>query len=465
MRQIWVVCVYGVRHFASIFESIKQFFVGLGLKIVRVLVQVKPHVLRAGKKASNPFRGVGRFFIYTVATPVYRLLFLGRRHFEKLYRPAKNKFMFFVTNRYSVHAILIGLVLFTVGMNLGTEDVRAESFGEQSLMYAIVTQTDNEIIEEFAATEVAVEYSSVQYRESTALSPYARGVDFLGSESSTVLVGGGALTAPTISDGAASTAPRTEIETYVAVSGDTFSTIAEQFGISLNTLLWSNNLSVRSVLKPGAELSILPTSGVAHKVSSGDTLNSIANKYDAEPEDILNFNRLASADDLVAGEQLIVPGGEVQYSAPSRSSAITSVITSPTTSTPTTTSTIAPSTSGSGRMLWPTDLYVITQYYGWRHTGIDIDCHYTNDNYAADYGVVQYSGWKSGYGYTVEINHGNGIVTRYGHHASLYVSAGQQVTPGQPLGRCGTTGRSTGTHLHFEVIVNGGFRNPLEYIK
>lgn len=450
----------------SIFESIKQFVVGIGLKTVRGLVQAKPYVLGFMDKAVNPFRGLGRFFIYALGTPLYRVGFLARRHFEKLYRPAKNKFMFFITNRYSVHVVLIALVGFTAGINVSAGDVRAETFGEQTLMYALVTEADNEIIEEFAVTDVALEYSSVQYREATTLSSFSRGIDFIDGTSSTVLVGGSALSAPTISDGAASTADRTDIESYIVLGGDTFSTIAEQFGISLDTLLWANDLSVRSVLKPGSELIILPTSGIAHTVKSGDTLSSIAKKYDAESEEVLSFNRLASADDLIIGEEIIVPGGEIQVVTPTRSTTFTSVLSSPTTTvTPTTTSTISPSTTGSGAMVWPTDLYTITQYYGWRHTGVDIDCHFDNDNYAADYGVVQFSGWKGGYGNAVEINHGNGIVTRYAHNATNYVSAGQQVVKGQAIGRCGTTGRSTGTHIHFEVMVNGSFRNPLEYLR
>jgi len=116
-------------------------------------------------------------------------------------------------------------------------------------------------------------------------------------------------------------------------------------------------------------------------------------------------------------------------------------------------------------MIWPTDLRTITQYYGWRHTGVDIDCGWDNTNYAAMDGIVESSGWNGGYGYAIDINHGNGITTRYGHNASLYVSAGQYVSQGQAIGLCGTTGRSTGTHLHFEVIASGRFKNPLEYVR
>lgn len=372
--------------------------------------------------------------------------------------------MFLLTNRYAVHATIVLIVASTVVLNIQTTEVRAETFGEKSLLYELVAQEGIEIIEETALDIEDIDVSSVNYRQPGALSSFARGVDFLPLDDVSVsLIGGGGLSAPTFSDGAESIAPREGVEVYIAQSGDTLSTIAGQFGISLNTLLWANDLSVRSVLKPGAELTILPTSGVKHIVESGDTLSSISKEYSVEEDEIVKYNKLASANDLVVGEGLIVPNGEIAAPAPSRTTpSVTSVFTP---SIPTTTSSADPATSGSGVMVWPADLRVITQYYGWRHTGLDVDCKFTNDNYAADDGIVQYSGWKSGYGYTVEINHGNGIMTRYGHHASLYVTAGEQVAKGQAIGRCGTTGKSTGTHLHFEVVVGGRFKNPLEYIR
>lgn len=400
-----------------------------------------------------------------VFVPTYRVFYVLKKRLDKAWRPAKNRFMVFVTNRYAVHVTMGVIALVVIGVNVQTTEVRAESFGEKSLMYSIATGEDTQIIEE--TKEDAVEITSVSYREATGIASYNRGVDFIGGDQVPVaILGGGTLASPTISEGAESTAPRTEIETYAVQGGDTLSTIASQFGISLNTLLWANNLTVRSVLKPGSELTILPTSGVKHEVGSGDTVASIAEKYDADEEEIIKFNRLASAEDIVIGEDLIVPGGEIAAPAPpARSTSVASVFTQPTSTIPTTTSDAQPAVSGSGSMIWPTDLYVITQYFGWNHTGVDIDCHFTNDNYAADDGIVQFAGWKGGYGYAVEVNHGNGLVTRYGHHASLYVQAGDQVSKGQALGRCGTTGRSTGTHLHFEVIVNGAFKNPLEYIR
>ncbi|MCH8049485.1 M23 family metallopeptidase, partial [Patescibacteria group bacterium] len=408
---------------------------------------------------------VWRIFVGMVLVPIYRLIYMMRKSFSHVYRPAKNKLMLLLTNRLAVHVVIAAIVIVTGILNFQTDEVRAETFGEKSLLYSIITEQEGELIEEFAGEGAAIEFAALSYRDRTALTSFIRGIDFIGPEdiSAISFIGGGTIVAPTISESDASIAPREGIELYVVEIGDTLSTIAEKFGISVNTLLWSNALSVRSVLRPGDEIQILPVSGVKHTVKSGDTLSSIAKKYDIEADEILEFNKLASADDLVIGEELIVPGGVVE--APRlvrRSTSITRVFGSP--SIPTTSSD-QPSVAGTGSLIWPTDLRRITQYYGWRHTGLDIDCGFNNTNYAADHGIVQYAGWKGGYGYAVEINHGNGIVTRYGHHSSLYVSAGQQVSRGEAIGRCGTTGRSTGTHLHFEVIVGGRYRNPLEYIR
>ncbi|MFH1766601.1 MAG: M23 family metallopeptidase [Patescibacteria group bacterium] len=442
-------------------DNIKQFIVSWSLKVIRLLVRLKPTFAKIISSAWNPFRRIGRIFVSLVLVPIYRGFFFFRSEIGKAYRPAKNKFMLLVTNRFTIHVVVATVVIITGVLNFQTTSVRAETFGEKSLMYKLVSHQDAAFIDEYALEREELNVVAVSYRQPGVLSPSSFGTGSAALATAIVpITGSGAVSALTFSDSAASIAARTESEIYTVEAGDTISTIAEKFGISITTLLWANNLSVRSVLKPGNELTILPVSGVAHTVKSGDTLSSIAKKYGADSEEILAFNKLASANDLAVGESLIVPGGEIQAPAPV-SRPIASAPSQPSSGS---SSAVQPS-PGTGTMVWPSDLRAITQYFGWSHTGLDVDCHYTNNNYAADDGIVQYSGWKNGYGYVVEINHGNGIVTRYGHHASLYVSAGQQVTSGQAIGLCGTTGRSTGTHLHFEVIVNGSYKNPLGYIR
>ena len=120
--------------------------------------------------------------------------------------------------------------------------------------------------------------------------------------------------------------------------------------------------------------------------------------------------------------------------------------------------------AGDG-FVWPAGVRRISQYYSWRHTGLDIAGPTGTNIYAMDSGVVTFSGVSNGYGYNILVDHGNGMKTRYAHASKLYVEKGETVTKGQVIMAMGSTGWSTGPHLHFEVIVNGAKKNPLSYIK
>ncbi len=440
------------------------------LKAVRILVRIKPVFLRALNSVFGPMRVVTKVLVFALV-PVYQLLFSLKRHLMAVYKPAKNKMMLVVANRYTVHGVIIGVVLIVGVLNLQTSIVRAEGFGEQSLMYALVAEDAGRIVQEYASEDVVLSVASVEYRERTGVSiESTQAVAVLEEDiavSEELLYGGEALVAipgtETATVAKIST-DRSEAESYTVAGGDTLSSIASDYDLSINTLLWANNLSVSSVLQPGDTLTILPLDGVKHTVLSGDTIAQIAYDYDIDQDEILDYNGMSSGAILSIGDELIIPGGEVQATTRSTSSAISSLFSTPTTTT-TTTSVTSTQATGTGYLLWPTDLRVITQYYGWRHSGLDVDCYYDNYNYASDNGYVTFSGWNGGYGYVIDIDHGNGIMTRYAHNSALYVSSGQYVTVGQAIGLCGTTGYSTGTHLHYEVIVNGVKMNPLEYIR
>lgn len=446
-------------------QDLSKIGVRLGLSVVRALLRLKGFFGAAFRVLGVVSRPLTRFFFVSILVPVYHLFYTAKRRFGHWYRPAKNRLMFLLTNRYALHATIVVIAAVTGIVNIQMSSVRAETIDafNQSLLYSIITQEDSPIIEVFADTSASPTSS---YLETSGLAASTTSTSelVLGSSS---FAGGGSISVPLMTSSAASVAPRESVETYIVDSGDTLSTIAARFGISMNTLLWANNLSVRSTLKLGMELTILPVSGVLHTVKSGDTLSKIASTYGVTQSEIIAYNNLASGEALAIGEKLLVPGGEIQAPEPTRRSSVSVkniFVTPPSTS--------APSTSSTGaRMLWPTDGHYIVRGLSWYHTGVDVDCDgrangtSTNDNYAAADGVVQFSGWKGGYGNAVEINHGNGLVTRYGHFYQLYVTAGQTITAGTPLGRCGSTGNSTGTHLHFEVIGNGKFKNPLEYIR
>lgn len=257
---------------------------------------------------------------------------------------------------------------------------------------------------------------------------------------------------------------RTEIVQHTVQAGDTVSTIAQRYGITINTILWANNLGATSLIRPGDKLTILPTSGLLYTVKSGDTLSKIAGLYAIEADRIALANP-ALEDGLKIGQQIILPGAKRIAPVPARVtkpaapatgiSVIRDLIKAPD----------AP--SSSGKMVWPTVGSRITQYFSWRHNGIDIANKVGTPIYAADDGTVEIAatGYNGGYGNTILINHGGGVKTRYGHASKLFVKVGDTVKKGENIAAMGSTGRSTGPHLHFEVIVSGTRYNPLNYVK
>lgn len=255
--------------------------------------------------------------------------------------------------------------------------------------------------------------------------------------------------------------PRSEIIEYEVKSGDTLSTIADKFDVSSDTIKWVNDLDNVNAIKPGQKLKVLPVSGVAHTVKSGDTLESVAKKYSAEQQPILDFPFNDVPDDfrLKVGQVLIIPDGTPPVApAPKPRAAPQYLAQGP--SSPTFT---AP---GGGNFIWPTT-GSLTQYFVWYHPGIDIANRAAPAITATDGGVVTLAGWPDNYGYgnRIIIDHGNGYQTLYGHLSNIYVTAGQRVSRGQTIGQMGSTGRSTGTHLHLEIRYKGIALNPLAILK
>lgn len=256
--------------------------------------------------------------------------------------------------------------------------------------------------------------------------------------------------------------PRSEIYEYEVKSGDTVSTIAEKFGVSQDTVNWANSLDTASI-KPGQKMKILPVSGVSHTVVSGDTLESVAKKYAAESQAILDFPFNDVGDDfkLKIGQVLIIPDG-VPPKAPILSPRakpkpqyLAQGPASPTFAAP-----------GGANFIWPTS-GMISQRFAWYHPGIDVANKAGPGVAAAEGGKVTLAGWPDnfGYGNRVVIDHGNGYQTLYAHMSNIYVAGGQTISRGQIIGKMGSTGRSTGTHLHFEIHYKGIAVNPLSILK
>lgn len=260
---------------------------------------------------------------------------------------------------------------------------------------------------------------------------------------------------------------RTGIISYTVRPGDNVETIAQRFGLLPTTIVWSNREVEDNpdVLRVGQVLNILPTDGIWYTVAPDDTLSGIAERFKVKQEDILAspLNNLADGANLLPGMTIVVPGGVKPFvpkvvavdvnraPAPRRSYAVPAPG-------------FAASGSGSGAFGWPTRGF-ITQGFRYYHRGLDIASGVGVPIAAADSGYVVYAGWSNvGYGYMVQIDHGNGFSTLYAHLSQWYVDPGQTVARGQIIGAMGSTGNSTGPHLHFEIRYGGVPQNPLVYL-
>lgn len=256
----------------------------------------------------------------------------------------------------------------------------------------------------------------------------------------------------------ASDKPRSEIITYTVQKGDTIAGIARKFGISEDTIKWQNNLR-GDTIAVGDTLEILPVTGVSVKVASGDTIYTIAKKYSANAQAIVDFPFNDFADpqtfSLVAGQILIVPEGVQPQAAPTYVARRTYVPSGPVVIT-------------GGGFTWPLR-GAMNQYYSWYHKAVDIGSSIGAPIVAAHNGVVVESvagGWNYGYGTHIIVSGDNGYQTLYAHMSSLNVSAGQKVTAGSTVvGWVGMTGRTTGPHLHFEIRSGGSFLDPLSFLR
>ncbi len=265
---------------------------------------------------------------------------------------------------------------------------------------------------------------------------------------------------------------RAEVITYVIQGGDNIFDIASMFGLSPNTIVWSNREAIKDapwLIQPGLEIYILPVDGVYHTVRIDETITDIAEAYEVEPSALYNeWNDLEEGESLQEGQLLVIPGGkdeEISWTPPEPEYAVSGAsqysygVCNGIEST------------GPGANGWFSLPTGSTRVSGWyfhdprnpTHIGLDYACRLGDPLYAADNGVVTIAGWSGGYGILVEVRHGNGFVTRYAHFSDIIVGCGQPVYQGQLLGYCGSTGWSSGPHLHYEIRYNGVPQDPLAY--
>lgn len=253
---------------------------------------------------------------------------------------------------------------------------------------------------------------------------------------------------------------RTETITYKVKSGDTISSIAHQFGLSVSTLLWSNGLTAKSSIRPDQGLKIPPVDGVFYTVHRGDTLSEIAKRHNVDINKMYTYNQLRSGSVLKVDEQIFIPDAKKIFMPPK------TVVVKASRKT-TNTAPVSQASSIGFQFMRPTK-GVLTQGFHRKHYALDIGNKLNTPIYASAAGSVIKSadGWNYGYGKYVVVDHGNGVETLYGHMNQRKVRVGDTVKTGQLVGLMGNTGNvfgPTGIHLHFEVRIRGRKVNPLNY--
>lgn len=458
---------------------LKKYFVKFLLFLLEFLMAFGRVLLVILQALAAPFLFLWKFGLKRLTFLLYGLALRAKISATRVLPPVRRTFFAVFGHRYVVHAAVAVIAVFVATSNIYARDTDLGQASTQTVMYDLLGVSDefgsdgsedvyaesllNAPLEGSATATVAAaapaavgDVSLFAYDQTGVASPFIPvfvPIEEAGEEDDRIVIA-----RPSV---------------HVVQQGDTVGAIAMKYGISVNTILWANGLTARSILKLGQELTVLPVSGVLHEVKRGETLGAIAKKYDSDVDKILAANLVSSPTAVQIGTRLVIPDGRPITAAPPAP-------TRPTAPAPTTPPRLGdvrdilrppeeapPSRPVDGvELVWPTVQKRINQYYKWNHTGLDINGTLKDATYAVDAGIVTFAGWNSsGYGNMILIDHGNGMLTRYAHHSKMYVKVGDQVEKGQSIGMVGSTGRSTGPHLHFEIYMNGRRVNPLEYYR
>lgn len=291
--------------------------------------------------------------------------------------------------------------------------------------------------------------------------PDAAGNQVSAVEGATVSAGGAYMQVTARTDYRATTGRNGQFMTYTVKPGDSLWLIAQTYNTDISTLLSLNPEITSTVIQPGEILEVVPAFlGLGHIVRHDETLSEIAEGYSLSATEIQTANGLALSDHLAVGQWLLLPGARVRQSR--------GIVASRSVNPRRASQAAADGQARSLGWIWPIAGGLHSSEFGQRwggfHSGLDIAVSTGTPAASVASGTVTFAGWDGGYGYSVILDHGGGIRTRYAHASKLLVAEGQTVEQGEDVILVGATGNSTGPHLHFEVLVDGTPQNPRVYL-
>jgi len=446
--------------------SIKKISIRLLLLVFRGLIALKRLLSALFLLIEKPLFLLWKTLFHPFLTLIYRIYLIVRKAFAAIVEAVRQRAVGFFTSKHVVQAVVVLITCLVTISNVYTSRAASstEDDSQQSIFAAAGNAGEDLLVEDDTADLPAVESES--YLGDQALTTNGaydtQDISDMALDEGSADIGdtGSMLNSvrPLPDTGDAEQPPtRTAIVQHMVQDGETISEIAEKYGLKALTIIIENNLGSQGFIRPGQVLRILPVNGITYKIKKGDTLDKVAIKYSSDTQKIMEINGFYDASQLAEGTQIVIPDGKLPLPPPVRTVPNIRDIFTPS------------SPAALANLLWPAGVRRITQYFkGRTHTGVDIAGPVGTPIYAADDGVIIYAGWNSGgYGNMTLIDHGNGLFTRYGHAKKLLTKVGQVVQRGDMIALMGSTGRSTGPHLHFEVMT-GNVRhrvNPFSYVK
>ncbi len=453
------------------------------LHFLYFLVYCKKALVLTFKVASKLLNTLLKILNRNIGFRIYKFSFNKEKTSNKIRLPWHQQILKTIGQRNISQIIILIVILIIIlpQSKLYSQD-NITIPGQKTLLYKLVGPNEEDYALEDVTANWSVTTTTPNWKEGAIVTPSNLPTANANEETNigSLVLGGTAVCKPTIAPGASldsviineNEQAQNEIIQYQVKAGETISTIAKKFKISVETILWANNLTARSPIHIGDTLKIPPISGVIYTVKKGDTLGRISITYKCNASAIISFNSLSNnGASLKIGQEIMIPNGTKPVIPKNVLPPPKNLVTTKnnTTNQPEKQATAQPTieTEGGQNFIWPVKIRRITQYFSFRHTALDIGIPIGTPVYATKAGTVIKSqcGWNGGYGCYIIIDHGNGFQSLYGHNSVLLVNAGDEVEQGQNISFSGTTGRSTGPHLHFEIRINGKHVNPLSYIK